>query len=176
MHIFLTGDIQVGKSTLIRKALHEVPGIRLGGFRTVTIADVPDAIGAVYILSAAAAENESPGSDQRVGIRYGPGRGPECFPQVFDTRGVQLLRDAEQADLILMDEIGWMESNAAAFRSRVSELLDGTVPILGVVRKMGNAPLQETIRNHPAVRIVTVDVENRNSLAGPLAEWIRNSL
>ena len=42
MHVFLTGEIQVGKSTLIRRVLAALPDVRTVGFRTVTAADLPE--------------------------------------------------------------------------------------------------------------------------------------
>ena len=36
MHVFLTGPVQIGKSTLIAAALDALQPERLGGFRTVS--------------------------------------------------------------------------------------------------------------------------------------------
>lgn len=36
MHVFLTGPVQIGKSTLIAAALDAIKPERLGGFRTVS--------------------------------------------------------------------------------------------------------------------------------------------
>jgi len=166
-HLFLTGDIQIGKSTLLRRVLDALGPVRLGGFRTVTAADIPGAVGSVYLVPAAQAR---PGfsPDCRVAIRWGPGRGAECFPEVFDRRGTELLADAAQAQLIVMDEIGFLEASAPRFSARVSALLDGETPILGVVRKQGETPLQQYIRSHPRVRLVEVTEENRDELAETL--------
>ena len=91
MHVFLTGQVQVGKSTLLRRVLAELPPLRLGGFRTVTAADVPGAVGSVYIFPAAGPD--VPGDDCRVALRLGPPRGVEAYPAVFDHRGVELPDD-----------------------------------------------------------------------------------
>ena len=42
MHIFLTGDVQVGKSTIINKTLAALKIERPGGFRSVSVPDLPD--------------------------------------------------------------------------------------------------------------------------------------
>lgn len=216
MHVFLTGDVQVGKSTLIRKIVESRPDLRLGGFRSVTVADIPCAIGAVYIVRAdsgtgpgwaeAAKERcagrisivlpnedssdssvddgtvtliddqvlrEDPLDEKnRIGIRWGPDKGAEGFPDVFETRGVELLKDAEDCDLILMDEIGWMEGNTTLFRERIMRLVEASVPILGVVQKRWNTQLQEYIRNHPRVKLITVDRENRDNLETKIGYWL----
>ena len=172
MHMFLTGEIQVGKSTLIRRVLAALPDVRAVGFRTVTAADLPDAVGSVYLVGL---DHDGQRFDpsSRVGIRRGSGQGIEGFPYVFDEKGTALLQDAEKGQLIIMDEIGRMEAEAAAFRARVEALLDGDVPILGVVQKRGDTPLQRHIRTHPGVRLVTVTPENRDELLPQLTETIR---
>ena len=214
MHVFLTGDIQVGKTTLINKVLNELPKCRLGGFRTVTKADIPGTAGSVYIVranescSAGAActggagerfgdenhawilrgdENHAGihfgdenrevirfGDENRVGIRCG-NPGPKAFPEVFDSFGVSILADAEDCDLILMDEIGKMERKALIFTGRVLELLNGDVPVFGVLRKEGSTPLQEQIRSHSNVRLIEVNKENRDRLVPELVHLISTS-
>lgn len=176
MHVFLTGDFQIGKSTLINKVLGDLSVRRLGGFRTITIADIPNAFGSVYIVRAdrslsAGAYRAGEGAalygdENRVGIRGN--NGPLGFPEVFDRFGTMTLANAESCDLILMDEIGKMESNALIFKKRVLELLDGKVPVFGVVRKEGTTDLQEQIRNHPNVRLIEVTAVNRDQLAPEL--------
>ena len=118
MHIFLTGDVQVGKSTIINKTLAALKIERPGGFRSVSVPDLPDGAMSVYLL-AAAEKAPAMGDFNRVGIRKGCGRGIEKFPQAFETAGVQALKNAEQSRLILMDEVGRMESAAARFSARM---------------------------------------------------------
>ncbi len=172
MHIFLTGPIQVGKTTLIRRTLQSMQSLRLGGFRTITAADVPGATGSLYIVEAAEGRCDL-SADNRVGIRRGPGLGAIAFPNAFDQWGTALLADAEQADLILMDEIGKMEQTAFLFCGRVRELLDGVTPILGVVRQEGQTPLQCQIRSHPNVRLIEVTTQNRDALTEELPKLLR---
>jgi len=170
-HLFLTGEIQAGKSTLLRRLLDRSDDLCIGGFRTVTAADVPGTVGSVYIVPAS---ETSPvfSPECRAAIRHGPPRGAEGFPTVFDRRGVELLADAERAQLIIMDEIGFLETAAPRFCARVMELLDGDTPIIGVVRKAGETPLQQYIRSHPRVQLIEVTRENRDELAETLLPWI----
>ena len=164
MHVFLTGDIQVGKSTLASKVLAAMGDVRLGGFRTITVDDRPDAFGSLYLVPAAA-EHPVCGDENRVGIRRGYGRGTEGFPEVFNRAGTAVLAGAEDCELILMDEIGKLESDSPAFLSRIAALLDGDVPIFGVLRKEGETPQQMLVRSHPKVCLIEVTAENRDALA-----------
>ena len=76
MHIFLTGDVQVGKSTIINKTLAALKIERPGGFRSVSVPDLPDGAMSVYLL-AAAEKAPAMGDFNCVGIRKGCGRGIE---------------------------------------------------------------------------------------------------
>ena len=148
MHIFLTGDVQVGKSTIIKKTLAALKLRDIGGFRSVSVPDLPDGAMSVYLIPAGD-EHPMMGDWNRVGIRKGCGRGIEKIPEAFERAGVQALVDAENMPLILMDEVGRMESAAARFSERILALLDGSTPILGVVQKIADTPLTNAIRQHP---------------------------
>ena len=120
MHIFLTGDVQVGKSTIIRKTLLALQLQAIGGFRSISVPDLPDGAMSVYLIPAGD-EHPMMGDWNRVGIRKGCGRGIGKFPEAFERAGVQALVDAENMPLILMDEVGRMESAAARFSARSTE-------------------------------------------------------
>ena len=173
-HLFLTGEVQVGKSTLLRRMTAAVPGLRPGGFRTVSVFDMPGGACSVYLVPAAG--EPIFGSDNRVGIRLWEGRGIQAFPEIFDTAGVRALRDAERCPLIVMDEIGRMEEEADDFSARVRELLDGKTPILGVVQKKAQTALAEAIRAHPEVALVEVRQDNRDLLLPELRAQLRRTL
>ena len=173
-HLFLTGEIGVGKSTLLRRLLAELSGLRLGGFYSVKVADVPGALGSVYL---APPETEPVcTAEYRILVRGGPGKPPERWPQVFETAGLSLLRDAEKADLILMDELGKAEAAAPRFCGRVLELLAGETPVFGVLRLEGETPLQRAVRSHPQVELVRVTAQNRDELAPLLLPRLRTML
>ena len=175
MHIFLTGDVQVGKSTIIKKTLAALKLRDIGGFRSVSVPDLPDGAMSVYLIPAGD-EHPMMGNWNRVGIRKGCGRGIGKFPEAFERAGVQVLKGAEGMPLILMDEVGRMESAAAQFSERILELLDGSAPILGVVQKIADTKLTNAIRQHPNVRVLTVTKENREKLAEEVLRLVSKEL
>ena len=175
MHIFLTGDVQVGKSTIIKKTLAALKLRDIGGFRSVSVPDLPDGAMSVYLIPVG--EKDPVVNDwNRVGIRKGCGRGIGKFPEAFERAGVQALVDAENMPLILMDEVGRMESAAARFSARILALLGGSAPILGVVQKIADTKLTNAIRQHPNVRVLTVTKENREELAGEVLRLVSKEL
>lgn len=171
MHVFLTGPVQIGKSTLITAALDALQPERLGGFRTVSAKPEADGSRPVY-LHPAAAQDQLCEVYNRVGIRR-PALGIASFPDAFETAGLAALEDAEDCDLVLMDEIGRMERHADAYSARIRTLLDGAVPILGVVQKKADTPLAGDIRSHPNVRLLEVSAENRDTLLPEILNTLR---
>ena len=171
MHVFLTGPVQIGKSTLLRASLDALQPQKLGGFRTVSAQPQADGSRPVY-LHPACSPDELHESANRVGIRR-PGLGIVSFPAAFETAGLAALEGAEDCDLVLMDEIGRMERHADAYSARIRTLLDGPVPILGVVQKKADTPLASHIRSHPNVRLLEVSAENRNTLLPEIVSALR---
>ena len=162
MHVFLTGPVQIGKSTLLQAALDALQPQKLGGFRTVSAQPQADGSRPVYLHPACGPEEQHE-SANRVGIRR-PGLGIVSFPAAFETAGLAALEGAEDCELLLMDEIGRMERRADGYSARIRALLDGPVPILGVVQKKADTPLAGVIRSHPRVRLIEVSAENRDTI------------
>jgi nucleoside-triphosphatase len=173
-HIFLTGEVQVGKSTLIKKTLAAFPGLRPAGFYTLSAPLRPDGSRPVYLWPASGEPIFT--EDHLVGVRLGEGRGIESYPAVFDEAGVKALSDAENAQLVVMDELWRMEKDAALFTARVLELAAGKTPILGVLQKKADTPMARAIRENPEAELWTVTAENRDGLAEKLYFRLRETL
>lgn len=178
-HIFLTGDIRIGKSTVIRKALlllkppDDAGQTLFGGFRTYFGSDRTDPDRFLYMNGA----SSPPVYDEQHAVaRFIKGRAPEAFPGRFDAMGVKLLYEARKnARVIVMDECGGLEREARAFQNAVLGTLEGGIPVLGVV-KAGLTGWTDEIRRHPKVRLLTVDRDNRDMLPLLIADSIRQSL
>jgi len=188
-NFFLTGRIQVGKSTLIRKVIKALNAdtaawngdrpLRLGGFRTFTVADIPGAIGSVYITPYTAFDPPLYPAN-RIGIRLERDKASftyrfDSFPQVFNTTGCRILNDSAESDLIIMDELGMMETDAKAYGDRVLELLDAGPPVLGVIKPL-HSPLLDAIREHPGSKVFEVTLENRDEILETILPAVRRKL
>ena len=159
-HVFLAGEIQIGKSTVIQNTV-QLLNLKYGGFRTYFGADRGDPNRRLYINRAS---RPMTFDDSRVVARFSPVSPPSVFSKRFDTLGAKYIAEAGiTARLIIMDELGNMENSALRFQSAVLDALDGEVPILGVV-KLSAAGWVEDVRNHPKVALVTVDMHNRDEL------------
>ena len=165
-HIFLTGEKQVGKSTLWRKVLDR-SGIHPGGFQTLEY--LVNGCFRGYRLHALGRTPAELGNDVPVSVFL---RRKLHLPvsESFDIFGTALLNLAlEDGGFILMDELGIFERSAAAFRQAVVDCLNGDCHVLGVLQKAGD-PYLDAILNRPDVLVFTVTKENRDVLVEPLLE------
>ena len=155
-HLFLTGPKGVGKSTLIRSLLAEESG-PLGGFFTVKHE------GGVYLLPAA---RECAFTPENLLFRCGHGGDPRRF----DELGCAALADTAGCRLLVMDELGPHEAEAARFQAAVFRTLDGDIPIIGVLQQ-AESEFLDRIARHPRVTVLTVSAENRDTLGEALRRW-----
>ncbi len=99
----------------------------------------------------------------------------DAYPENFDLRGVGILNSPGDHDLILMDEIGFMETHAQKFSKRVLEILDGDIPVIGVVKPMMKG-LPLDVKNHPDTMVLEVTVENREDVYPEFCELMEKEV
>lgn len=169
MHVFLTGDRQVGKSRAIARTAAAM-GRPVYGFRTRFLTRERGS-SSLYMVPAAEADTAPLEEDNMVAaLLEGKMRG---LTERFDTLGTALLREARRhpEGLILMDECGHLEKHALAFQREIAACLDGDIPVLGVLRK--DQAWHDFIKNHPNVRVITVTPENRTEIDGEILSLLR---
>ncbi len=159
MHVFLTGDKQIGKSTALRRAA-ALLGRPLYGFRTFFL-DRTDAQKALYMLPAA---SQAAPQESSIVTRF-IDNVPHPLTERFNEIGCSLLREAQRhpEGLILMDECSRFERDALPFQEEILHCLDGDIPVLGVIRLSAQGWV-DRIRCHPQVRLLTVTPENRQEM------------
>ena len=169
MHLFLTGSVQIGKTTALNKTL-KLLDVTPGGFRTYFGADRKSPHRYLYMSSAAEPRAFTP-EHAIVELSQDENGAPvrSILPR-FEELGLQYLAEAPSYPLIVLDECGRLEQKLPRFRARVLELLEGDTPILGVVRQDAMGWLEE-IRNHPKVQLITVTEQNRDELPQQLTRY-----
>ena len=159
VHVFLTGEKQVGKSTLVSVVLSSV-GLKYSGLRSISVFDENNDRN-VYLVPAKGENRESAVLAGVCSNRHIT----ERHPEVFDDVGCRLLDFDEDTELVVIDEIGNMERDAKRYSDKIMALLDRTdVCILGVLQKKADSDLAQAIRKHPNVRMIEVTEENRDAL------------
>lgn len=150
-HLFFTGRKGVGKSTLVRTVIE---GKRVGGFFTKRVEGLLERP-SVHLLRAGTAD--VPSAENLLFCCGG------ADIQRFEQLGCGALADTAGYEMLVMDELGPHEEQAAAFRQAVLRALDGDVPIIGVLQQAESAFLRQ-VAAHPNVRVITVTEENRDAL------------
>jgi len=166
MHIFLQGLRNIGKSTVIHKTIEilsmNMP-LKLGGFFTWNGGEADPH---VYMQSA---QEGRKGEIYRVASWDKNNGGMLSSTETFDQIGVQMFSNVLLSDLIIMDELGFLESNAVKFKKAIYDTLTLGIPVLGVLR-LGDVPWHAEIKRNPLVSLFDVSEENREELPGQLVK------
>ena len=172
MHILIIGPPRVGKSTLINKVIKAV-NRPVWGFATkkeVHLFD-PDHGYPIYIYDA-----DGPRTQTKANlIGYCFNHHPEVYTEVFNNFAPKLNCIPPQNSLILMDEIGFMESNASDFCNAIIRHLNGKVPVIAAVKDK-TTPFLERVKNHPNCKCFYITKENRDILAEEVITYLKEQI
>ncbi|MBW8057654.1 MAG: NTPase [candidate division NC10 bacterium] len=167
----ITGPPGVGKTSLLLSLLESLPGSK-GGFYTLEIREERQRVG-FQIADLAGREGilahvRRPGPP-RVG-RYG------VDLKTFEVIGVQaIIRALDEADLIVIDEIGKMELYSPLFQTVLFQILESSRPLLATILTKAH-PIADRIKVHPDVRLHRLGPTNRQEVAqaitADLTRWI----
>lgn len=170
MHCLIVGARGVGKSTLIHRVLAQL-GKPVFGFETKKenwLAD--DELGSpVYIYEAGKEHVRT--SENLVG--YCKNRNFAATKAAFDRYAPKLLVPVPKSHVVLMDELGFMESSSEDFCSAVMSLLDGEAPVIAAV-KYNDFPFLNAVRSHPNCRVFHITADNRDELYLQVLDFVRN--
>lgn len=180
----LTGDFQVGKSTIIDKYLDFLTEHRIsfGGIRTFTITE--NGCNNVYIIPASFRYKVNRYTDMDI-LDYssypltnlnliGDKNKNNFDVNVFDTVGVDfLINDITDKETIIIDEIGFIENESIRYKKLLFDIFENdTRKIVGVIRKDNNKFMKE-IKKMDNVEILEVTKDNRDMISDKLLDYYR---
>ena len=91
--------------------------------------------------------------------------------------GVKAIRNAiNEADVIVIDEVGKMEVESKGFVTAVKDALDSDKPMLLTLHKKSRNPLLQDIRRRDDLRILEVTPVNRNLLPYKIMKLMRGEV
>lgn len=162
-NIFFTGERGVGKSTLLKRLLAGKQ-LNSGGFKTLPFSHRKIGRG-FYLLASQESPLPAPEPNRIIALRSHQGRIEKRFTTVFETLGVSLLNDCleKDIDLIIMDELGFLENEALKFQQAVHRCLNLAIPVWGVIKPMAS-PFLDSVRERKDVSVFTVTLDNRDQL------------
>lgn len=156
-HILLTGRVQVGKSTALRKFLQN-SGLSADGVRT-------------YWCDRNTLLIEPFGGGESMVVAVTDGQYRKAKKEAFDY-GAEIIKDSGKKDVVVLDELGRLERCSDKFMAAVFEKLQGEKRVLGVIKKESNNFLDK-IRALPNVVIVEVTEDNRDEIPQKIEELMK---
>lgn len=172
-HIFLTGKIQVGKSTLIKEVLSG-----LENNRKITLEY--DGFATYFDLRKNETRNlciERRSSDNLVKdmkstvIHFENGK-PQFETLAYETVGVEILESLDLNKLLIFDECGKFEKNCSKFVGKIEEILNSDTHVFGVLRKDDSIEWLKRIAQRDDVCVIEVTEENRDFLGKEIEELL----
>ncbi|KMT22259.1 nucleoside-triphosphatase [Clostridium cylindrosporum] len=169
-NIFLTGEIQVGKTTLLNKILEKI-NLSIGGFQVDRTIEQKGSsyIKEFFIISLingqdsfkiATIKSVNDVCDVKV------------FTDSFETVANTIINESlNSRNLIVLDELGTMENEATYFQESVFSVLNSPKLTLGVIKKKPGKFIDK-IRKRNDVMLIEVTKENRDYLLDDILEII----
>lgn len=165
-NLFLTGDISVGKTTVLKQALDRIES-SIGGFTTERI--INGNLRSYVCLSLydntkqfTIAEVDSSDWSKRV------------FVKAFSKDLVSILdKSFKSRDLIILDELGNLENDITPFTDKIYELLDSDRVVFGVLKSY-DCEFLNRIRNREDTIIIHITEENRDSVLDHILEILQS--
>jgi nucleoside-triphosphatase len=168
--ILVTGRPGAGKTTVLQRVVESL-NVAAGGFYTQEVRSQSHRVGFDLVTldgRRATLASIKSGSRMRVS-RYGVEIGAMKL-------GAAAIREATAgSDLIVIDEIGKMELFSPEFKEAVLTALDSGKPVLATVMRSRDS-FAELVKSRPDTEVVTVTLQNRDSLPDEIAAKIRGLL
>ena len=164
MKILLCGDINSGKTTLIQRLLADMSAAPRG-YITVRMPEV-DGVSNVYLYDIA---NPPERVEDAAVIMAISDTGTEKHPERLDALGVLYLTDIPDGSVVVLDEIGSLETASPEFQKAVMRILSGDYTVLAAV-KAANTDFLRAVRRHPDCELYIITPDNRDALYAQLKE------
>ncbi|HEY7166399.1 MAG TPA: NTPase [Candidatus Binatia bacterium] len=171
IRIFLTGNPGVGKTTLVRKIVGQLEGIKAAGFYTQETRRCGQRTG--FKIVTLDGQSATLASLRGTGPRAGK------YSVHVDEFEKVALRDldptAMPADLYVIDEIGKMELLSDQFKRKLTDLLARPTNLLATIAKRGTGFVDQ-IKRRSDIELIEVTRENRDELPHELTARIKIDL
>jgi len=169
-NILLTGKPGIGKTTIIKKVIGQLPFA--GGFCSEEIREKGQRLG-FKILTLAGKEGILAHQDIKSPHRVGKyGVNIQDLEEIAGKSIEDALQD-RKITTIIIDEIGRMELYSPRFQKIVMRALESSKPVIGVIQNRPSS-FADKIKNRVDVKIIKVTLDNRNGLTEEILEELHS--
>ncbi|MBU5484712.1 nucleoside-triphosphatase [Clostridium sp. MSJ-11] len=166
-NIFLTGEKNVGKSTIVEKILQSLSS-SIGGYSTEFI--MKNNLKHFYLTSLSHKGNKTLMAIGDHSIK----KIIKIYEYAFNVFGAGLILDSiHTKDVIILDEIGFIENDCDEFKASVIKALDSKKIIIGVLKNY-NGEFINYIKDRKDVILFNINEENREEIPKIIIDMIRN--
>lgn len=166
-NIFITEKKGIGKSTLLKKVIEDIDcsiggfiqekifGEELSFFNVLSLYDLNDN----YVIGSYDLKSKS----------LNP------LIENFDIISKNiLLKSLYYRDIVVLDELGFLEEDSRLFKETVYKILDSNKPVLGVLKECDTSFVSK-IKTRKDVYVIKIDESNRDSAKYEIIERLRTN-
>jgi nucleoside-triphosphatase len=176
LNIFVTGRPGVGKTSVVQRTMQALAelGYEAGGAYCPEIRVGATRVGFEVIDLKTGRKGILAHVNQPDGPRVG--RYTVNLHDLSEVGAGAIIRAMEEADYIVIDEVGPMELHSRSFREAVTHTVEGPKPVLGILHHRLQDPLINNIKNRKDTAVYEVTPQNRESLHNIIAELIARGI
>lgn len=155
-NIFLTGEVQIGKSTALKKIM-KMLNLEYGGYLGHSL--YSGKYNTIKLIEVKSLYNNN---IYRLAKIDKVRNSIEVYRNSFEEKlAVDLKKSLKEREVIILDEIGRFEENFNEFKKSVYEVLDSEKLVLGVLKKY-DGQFINSIRNRADTLVFEVNYDNRD--------------
>lgn len=152
---------RTGKTTLVNRLI-ECTSKNVRGFQTARLMNVQDENGLHPLYIFPAGKNIVVDNKHCLGYC---GKGVhKVNNDVFNSLGVKLISSDNKDDLIVMDEVGFMEMEATQFKKKIFDVLESKNPVLIMLKDKPGISFLDEIKNRKDIELINMTIENRDEV------------
>ena len=156
----ITGFMHAGKSTCVQRII-ENSGRSISGVLTKKVdAEDENMPSAIYMFPAGKSLIE----DEAHIVGHCGHRFKDVDTDKFDELGVKYLSEIKPGDLVIIDELGFIEKDAMFFRAKILEVLQGPEDVIAVIKNKPGIEFLEQIKALSGIELITLDQSNRDEI------------
>ncbi|AKA69598.1 nucleoside-triphosphatase [Clostridium scatologenes] len=165
--IFITGERGIGKSTLLKKIIKNVD-CSIGGFiqeKEFMGESKRFKVNSLYNLE----------ESYTIGVYDAEKRELHSDMNMFNIISQDiLLKSLDNRELIVLDELGFMEEKAPLFKETVFKILNSDKAVIGVLKECDGNFVQK-IAKREDVQVFKIDENNRDSIEYKVLQMLQNN-